>query len=168
MRVSPSYRILHRPLRWMSAWQSTVCHTSLLLISRRCCVRIWFLCWITRNRTFERRWFWFFTRYFWSSRTVWGWVSRAWRTSWRIQIHVRIYCCLTIQEMVLCALLNLIAVAAVVSAAVNVICELARKNPKNYLSLAPQLYKLLTTSSNNWMLIKIIKLVSQCLGYTFC
>ncbi|CAO3685225.1 unnamed protein product [Umbelopsis ramanniana] len=47
---------------------------------------------------------------------------------------------------------------SVVSAAVNVICELARKNPKNYLSLAPQLYKLLTTSSNNWMLIKIIKL----------
>lgn len=48
---------------------------------------------------------------------------------------------------------------AVVSAAVNVICELARRNPKNYLSLAPQLFKLLTTSSNNWMLIKIIKLV---------
>ena len=48
---------------------------------------------------------------------------------------------------------------SVVSAAVSVICELARKNPKNYLSLAPQLFKLLTTSSNNWMLIKIIKLV---------
>ncbi|KAG0055972.1 AP-3 complex subunit delta [Gryganskiella cystojenkinii] len=47
---------------------------------------------------------------------------------------------------------------SVVSAAVNVICELARRNPKNYLSLAPQLFKLLTTSSNNWMLIKIIKL----------
>ncbi|KAG9286104.1 hypothetical protein G9A89_022781 [Geosiphon pyriformis] len=47
---------------------------------------------------------------------------------------------------------------SVVSAVVNVICELARKNPKNYLSLAPQLFKLLTNSSNNWMLIKIIKL----------
>ncbi|KAJ3272492.1 hypothetical protein HDU76_010907, partial [Blyttiomyces sp. JEL0837] len=46
----------------------------------------------------------------------------------------------------------------VVSAAVNVVCELARKNPKSYLPLAPQLYSLLTTSSNNWMLIKIIKL----------
>ncbi|KAK0394864.1 hypothetical protein QR680_000975 [Steinernema hermaphroditum] len=44
------------------------------------------------------------------------------------------------------------------SAAVNVICELARKNPKNYLSLAPMFFKLMTTSSNNWMLIKIIKL----------
>ncbi|KNC81882.1 hypothetical protein SARC_05813 [Sphaeroforma arctica JP610] len=42
-------------------------------------------------------------------------------------------------------------------AAVNVICELARKNPKSYLSLAPTLYKLLS-ASNNWMLIKIIKL----------
>eukprot|EP01117_Protostelium_nocturnum_P002810 TRINITY_DN13730_c0_g1_i1.p1 TRINITY_DN13730_c0_g1~~TRINITY_DN13730_c0_g1_i1.p1 ORF type:complete len:1096 (-),score=278.81 TRINITY_DN13730_c0_g1_i1:141-3428(-) len=47
---------------------------------------------------------------------------------------------------------------AVISGAVNVICELARKNPKNYLSLAPQLYGLLTNSTNNWMLIKIVKL----------
>ncbi|KAH7723145.1 AP-3 complex subunit delta-1-like protein [Aphelenchoides avenae] len=48
--------------------------------------------------------------------------------------------------------------SGVQSAAVNVICELARKNPKNYLSLAPVFFKLMTTSSNNWMLIKIIKL----------
>uniref|UniRef100_A0A1B0D8W6 AP-3 complex subunit delta n=1 Tax=Phlebotomus papatasi TaxID=29031 RepID=A0A1B0D8W6_PHLPP len=47
------------------------------------------------------------------------------------------------------------------SAAVNVICELARKNPKNYLSLAPIFFKLMTTSTNNWMLIKIIKLFSS-------
>jgi AP-3 complex subunit delta-1 len=47
---------------------------------------------------------------------------------------------------------------SVVSAAVNVICELARKNPKNYLILAPTLFKLLTRSNNNWMLIKVIKL----------
>ena len=45
------------------------------------------------------------------------------------------------------------------SAAVSVICELARKNPRNYLSLAPIFFKLMTNSSNNWMLIKIIKLV---------
>uniref|UniRef100_A0A1I7UKK7 AP-3 complex subunit delta n=1 Tax=Caenorhabditis tropicalis TaxID=1561998 RepID=A0A1I7UKK7_9PELO len=44
------------------------------------------------------------------------------------------------------------------SSAVNVICELARKNPRNYLTLAPVFFKLMTTSSNNWMLIKIIKL----------
>ena len=47
------------------------------------------------------------------------------------------------------------------SAAVSVICELARKNPRNYLSLAPTFFKLMTTSTNNWMLIKIIKLVGQ-------
>ena len=47
------------------------------------------------------------------------------------------------------------------SAAVNVICELARKNPKNYLSLAPLFFKLMTSSTNNWVLIKIIKLVCE-------
>lgn len=47
---------------------------------------------------------------------------------------------------------------AVVSATINVIVELSRKNPKNYLPLAPELFELLTSSSNNWMLIKIIKL----------
>ena len=46
------------------------------------------------------------------------------------------------------------------SAAVNVVCELARKNPKNYLALAPIFFRTLTSSTNNWMLIKIIKLVS--------
>jgi len=39
------------------------------------------------------------------------------------------------------------------------VCELARKNPKNYLSLAPIFFDLLNSSNrNNWMLIKIIKL----------
>ena len=47
---------------------------------------------------------------------------------------------------------------SVQSCSVNVICELARKNPKNYLSLAPIFFRLLTTSQNNWMRIKIIKL----------
>lgn len=47
---------------------------------------------------------------------------------------------------------------AVVSTTVNVICELARRNPQDYLPLAPHLFHLLTTSSNNWMLIKLIKL----------
>ena len=41
----------------------------------------------------------------------------------------------------------------------NVICELARKKPKNYLPLAPELFKILTTSRNNWMLIKVVKLL---------
>lgn len=49
----------------------------------------------------------------------------------------------------------------VVSCAVNVICELANKNPKNYLALAPKFFKLLTSSSNNWMLIKVVKLLGS-------
>jgi AP-3 complex subunit delta len=47
---------------------------------------------------------------------------------------------------------------AVVNAAVNVICEMARKSPKNYLGLAPVLFTILQTSTNNWMLIKTVKL----------
>lgn len=44
------------------------------------------------------------------------------------------------------------------SSVINVICELARKNPSDYLNLEGILYKLMENSSNNWMLIKIIKL----------
>ena len=54
----------------------------------------------------------------------------------------------------------------VVSATVNVLCELARRNPQDYLDLAPHLFEILTTSSNNWMLIKVIKLVRY-LGFLF-
>lgn len=50
---------------------------------------------------------------------------------------------------------------SVVSSAVNVICELADRNPKNYLAMAPKFFKLLTTSSNNWMLIKVVKLLGS-------
>lgn len=49
----------------------------------------------------------------------------------------------------------------VVSATVNVLCELALRNPMDYLPLAPQLFHILTTSANNWMLIKIVKLVCE-------
>ncbi|CAF1325125.1 unnamed protein product [Rotaria sordida] len=45
-----------------------------------------------------------------------------------------------------------------IPAAVNVICELARRNPENYLALAAIFFRLMTTSTNNWVLIKIIKL----------
>ena len=50
---------------------------------------------------------------------------------------------------------------AVVSCAVNVITELADKNPKNYLLMAPHFFSLLTSSSNNWMLIKVVKLLGS-------
>ena len=46
------------------------------------------------------------------------------------------------------------------------ICELAAKNPKNYLSLAPQFYTILTTSTNNWVLIKVVKLVKNTFNNT--
>lgn len=51
--------------------------------------------------------------------------------------------------------------SSVISTAVNVICELANKNPKNYLAMAPKFFRLLTTSSNNWMLIKVVKLLGS-------
>mmetsp|Transcript_27544 Transcript_27544/g.81028 ORF Transcript_27544/g.81028 Transcript_27544/m.81028 type:complete len:1376 (-) Transcript_27544:76-4203(-) len=50
---------------------------------------------------------------------------------------------------------------SVVSCAVNVVTELSDKNPKNYLPLAPAFFGLLTGSSNNWMLIKVIKLLGS-------
>ena len=49
---------------------------------------------------------------------------------------------------------------SVISCAVNVFCELSRKKPSNYLKLAPLLFNLLTTTSNNWMLIKVAKLMA--------
>jgi len=51
---------------------------------------------------------------------------------------------------------------AVVSCAVNVITELStHNNPRNYLLLAPQFFQLVLTSSNNWMLIKVVKLLGS-------
>eukprot|EP01064_Diplonema_japonicum_P009655 TRINITY_DN1712_c0_g2_i1.p1 TRINITY_DN1712_c0_g2~~TRINITY_DN1712_c0_g2_i1.p1 ORF type:complete len:1237 (+),score=417.36 TRINITY_DN1712_c0_g2_i1:40-3750(+) len=49
---------------------------------------------------------------------------------------------------------------SVTAAAVNVICELARKNPKNYLGMAPVFFKLLSNITTNWTLIKIVKVFS--------
>jgi hypothetical protein len=42
-------------------------------------------------------------------------------------------------------------------AVVNVLCELARRNPANFLNLVPDFYSLLSTMHNNWSLIKVIK-----------
>ncbi|KAL1408283.1 AP-3 complex subunit delta [Vanrija albida] len=47
----------------------------------------------------------------------------------------------------------------VVGATVSVVMELARRQGgSNYLPLAPELFTILTKSSNNWMLIKVVKL----------
>jgi AP-3 complex subunit delta len=49
--------------------------------------------------------------------------------------------------------------ASVTSAIVNVICELGWSRPQDFLPLAPHLFEMLVNGDNNWMSIKIIKLV---------
>lgn len=49
---------------------------------------------------------------------------------------------------------------SVTAAIVNVICELGLRRPRDFLPLAPRLFNLLVDGGNNWMAIKIIKLVS--------
>ncbi|VEU23803.1 DEKNAAC104942 [Brettanomyces naardenensis] len=51
--------------------------------------------------------------------------------------------------------------SSVVSATVNVICELAHANPKNYIELTPRLYGLMKDTNNNWMAIRLLKLFSS-------
>ncbi|KAI9176107.1 AP-3 complex subunit delta [Blastocladiella emersonii ATCC 22665] len=50
---------------------------------------------------------------------------------------------------------------AVVSCAVSVICELATASPREYIALAPQLFGLLTSTGNNWTLIKLVKVFAR-------
>eukprot|EP00948_MAST-09A_sp_MAST-9A-sp1_P002384 g2384.t1 len=54
---------------------------------------------------------------------------------------------------------------SVISCAVNVLCELASKNAKNYLQLVPALYQILSQSTNNWMMIKVVKLFNLMVPY---
>ncbi|KAJ8773118.1 hypothetical protein K2173_028295 [Erythroxylum novogranatense] len=49
----------------------------------------------------------------------------------------------------------------IVSAVVGVFCELASKDPKSYLPLAPEFYKILVDSRNNWVVIKVLKIFSR-------
>lgn len=49
--------------------------------------------------------------------------------------------------------------SSVTAAIVNVICELGWRRPHDFLPLAPRLFELLVDSGNNWMAIKLIKLV---------
>lgn len=48
---------------------------------------------------------------------------------------------------------------SVTAAIVNVVCELGWRRPQDFLPLAPRLFSLLVDGGNNWMAIKIIKLV---------
>ena len=49
---------------------------------------------------------------------------------------------------------------SVTAAVVNVVCELGWRRPRDFLPLSPRLFDLLVDGGNNWMAIKIIKLVS--------
>ncbi|XP_038894508.1 AP-3 complex subunit delta [Benincasa hispida] len=46
----------------------------------------------------------------------------------------------------------------ILSAVVGVFCELASQDPRSYLPLAPEFYRILTDSKNNWVLIKVLKI----------
>ncbi|KAL3512233.1 hypothetical protein ACH5RR_024950 [Cinchona calisaya] len=49
----------------------------------------------------------------------------------------------------------------VVSSVVGVFCELACKDPRSYLPLAPEFYRILVDSRNNWLLIKVLKIFAK-------
>lgn len=53
--------------------------------------------------------------------------------------------------------------STVTAATINVVCELGWRRPLDFLPLAPRLFELLVDGGNNWMAIKIIKLVSRLL-----
>ena len=54
---------------------------------------------------------------------------------------------------------------SVTAAVINVVCELGWRRPQEFLPLAPRLFGLLVEGGNNWMAIKIIKLVSMLYFY---
>uniref|UniRef100_A0A2K1XHX3 AP-3 complex subunit delta n=1 Tax=Populus trichocarpa TaxID=3694 RepID=A0A2K1XHX3_POPTR len=49
----------------------------------------------------------------------------------------------------------------IVSAVVGVFCELASKDPRSYLPLAPEFYRILVDSKNNWVLIQVLKIFAK-------
>lgn len=49
----------------------------------------------------------------------------------------------------------------ILSAAVGVFCELTSKDPRSYLPLAPEFYKILVDCKNNWVLIKVLKIFAK-------
>lgn len=55
--------------------------------------------------------------------------------------------------------------SSVTAAVINVVCELGWRRPQDFLPLAPRLFDLLVDGGNNWMAIKIIKLVSIASSY---
>jgi AP-3 complex subunit delta-1 len=49
--------------------------------------------------------------------------------------------------------------SSVTAAIINVVCELGWRRPQDFLPLAPKFFDLLVDGGNNWMAIKIVKLV---------
>ncbi|KAL6452712.1 APL5 AP-3 complex subunit delta [Candida maltosa Xu316] len=47
---------------------------------------------------------------------------------------------------------------AVVSATVNVICEISKKNPNIFINYLPKFFSILEDTKNNWLIIRILKL----------
>ena len=48
---------------------------------------------------------------------------------------------------------------SVTAAVINVVCELGWRRPQDFLPMAPRFFDLLVDGGNNWMAIKIVKLV---------
>ncbi|XP_040999363.1 AP-3 complex subunit delta-like [Juglans microcarpa x Juglans regia] len=49
----------------------------------------------------------------------------------------------------------------ILAAVVGVFCELASQDPGSYLPLAPEFYRILIDSKNNWVLIKVLKIFAK-------
>ncbi|KAG2663848.1 hypothetical protein I3760_16G051400 [Carya illinoinensis] len=49
----------------------------------------------------------------------------------------------------------------ILAAVVGVFCELASQDPGSYLPLAPEFYRILVDSKNNWVLIKVLKIFAK-------
>lgn len=47
---------------------------------------------------------------------------------------------------------------SVVSAAINVICEISKKSPQVFVNYLPKFFKILEETKNNWLIIRILKL----------
>ncbi|KAG6404106.1 hypothetical protein SASPL_136346 [Salvia splendens] len=49
----------------------------------------------------------------------------------------------------------------ILSAVVGLFCELTENEPRSYLPLAPEFYKILVDCKNNWVLIKVLKIFAK-------
>lgn len=47
---------------------------------------------------------------------------------------------------------------SVVNAAINVVCEISKKNPKIFVAYLPKFFLILEDTKNNWLIIRILKL----------